>query len=1364
MNADQHLTSRQSAGALIRLTVAALAVGLTLSIAAPAAATTLPSGFGEVDLSSGSLNAPTAVAFAPDGRKFVTEKSGRVRVIAANGAVVSTPLLDIRPKVNTYSDRGMLGIATDKDFATNGYLYLLYVYELNPMVQDTDAPMVSRLTRVTVRPDNTLVNPSAPETPILGKDVSGPCPLPDNLRDCIPADYKWHTIGTVRSDPVDGTLWLGNGDTHPHSVNSTSYRPYDEQSLAGKLIHIDREGRGLPGHPFCPSNANLDSVCTKLYAKGFRNPFRFTLRPGKGPVVGDVGASDEEELDLVQPGKNYGWPCYEGNLRTPLYRSQPRCLEEYAKEGTAAAATLPNWSYPHGDGASITAGAVYNGTRYPSDYRGDIFVGDYVQGWVKRLDVDSSDRVTAVNDFAGDWPTGVDIQAVPGSGDIAYVDLGFGATPAGIRRFDFTGATNAAPTAVSSATPTSGAAPLAVFFTGTDSTDPDDDPLTYLWDFGDGSASSDMANPSHFYSVNGTYTATLTVDDGQGHTDTDTVTITVGNDTPTASITAPADESLYRDGVAVALRGTGTDREDGALPESAYAWKVLLHHGSHIHEHSTATGSSASFVPATDHDADSYYEIRLTVTDSGGLTHTATVDVRPQTSAVTLASSPPGAPVDYFGGQSGPAPFTRSAAVGYRATIAAADSFVRDGLTYRFAGWSDGGARQHEVTVPASDSTLTAAYTAEGGTTLAFTPEADTWVDATRPTSSFGSSSQMRVDTSPMSQSFLRFRVAGLAGRQISGTRLRLYQRDASLTGGRVFRMSSNSWLESMTWNTRPAIDGAQLAAFGAVQAGNFYEVPLAPGAVTGEGAISLAIDSTSGDASAWGTREYTQKPQLLVDVQGNAAPTAKAAVTPGSGPAPLAASFSSAGSADPDNDPLSYQWQFGDGSAPSSLANPSHTYTTNGTYTATLTVDDGKGHTDTDTVAITVADAPAVETLTFTPEADTWVDASQPTTSFGTSSQMRVDTSPQSQAFMRFRIAGLAGRTVRGVRLRMFQRDASNVGARVFRMTSNSWLESMTWNTRPTIDGAQLAAFGAVAAGNYYEVNLGAGAITGEGLTSLGLDSTSGDGSTWGTREYTQKPQLLVDVERSTGNAAPTARATATPSSGPAPLAVSFSGSGSTDPDNDPLTYRWQFGDGSADSTVANPTHNYAANGTYTATLTVEDGKGHTDTDTVAITVATAPAIETLTFIPEADTWVDATRPTTSFGTSSQMEVDASPQSQAYVRFRVAGLAGRRVRGVHLRMYQRDASSLGGRVFAMSSTSWLESMTWNTRAPIDGSQLAAFGAVAAGNHYEVSLGADAVTGDGLVSLGLDSPSTDGSTWGTRTYTQKPQLLVDVEN
>ena len=89
------------------------------------------------------------------------------------------------------------------------------------------------------------------------------------------------------------------------------------------------------------------------------------MRPGKGPVVGDVGANTEEEVDLIKPGRNYGWPCYEGQAKTPLYDQEARCQQEYAKEGTAEAATPPTWSYQHGEGASVIAGPDYAGSGYP---------------------------------------------------------------------------------------------------------------------------------------------------------------------------------------------------------------------------------------------------------------------------------------------------------------------------------------------------------------------------------------------------------------------------------------------------------------------------------------------------------------------------------------------------------------------------------------------------------------------------------------------------------------------------------------------------------------------------------------------------------------------------------------------------------------------------------------------------------------------------------------------------------------------------------------------------------------------------------------------------------------------------------------
>jgi glucose/arabinose dehydrogenase len=675
--------------------------------AAPAAATTLPDGFGETDVATG-LSQPTAVDWAPDGRMFIAEKQGRVRVRTPQGGLLT--LLDIRNKVNSPSDRGLLGLAVDTNFETNGYLYLLYVYELNPLDPDKTNPMVSRLTRVTVKPDNTLENPGDPETVILGTEDDAPCPNPDNTVDCIPADFKWHVIGTVRSDPSDGTLWVGTGDTHdPPVVDGTSYRPLENDTYAGKILHIDRNGHGLANHPFCPQDANLTHVCTKIYAKGFRNPFRFTLRPGnKGPAVGDVGQGNEE-LNLTRPGGNYGWPCYDANGRFWVHDEEPRCLEEYAREGTPNAATPPTWSYPRpAVGSAIVPGPTYPGGNYPSDYNGKIFVGDYVQGWVKLLSVNSNDQVTAVEDFATGWPPGVDLELMP-NGDLAYVDIGF-TTGGAVRRFTYADG-NLPPTPVASATPTEGEAPLTVQFEGSGSADPEDDLLTYDWDFGDGSPHSSEADPVHTYTDAGSYTARLTVDDGHDRNPNATVNIEVGgNAPPTVGITAPVDGATYRAGDAVQLMGSAEDPEDGLLTGTSLAWQVLLRHGTHLHDVGTFTGEQRQFTTYDDHDADSHYEIALTATDSGGRSAEQRIEIRPETVNLILSSSPTGAPITYPDTGTFPAPLKLTVAVGFKATIEAAETFEYQGRTYRFASWSDRGARQHQITVPGTDATLTAAY------------------------------------------------------------------------------------------------------------------------------------------------------------------------------------------------------------------------------------------------------------------------------------------------------------------------------------------------------------------------------------------------------------------------------------------------------------------------------------------------------------------------------------------------------------------------------------------------------------------------------------------------------------------------------
>ena len=293
------------------------------------AAPTYPADFQEQAIVTG-LTQPVAAEWAPDGRMFIAEKPGVLKVVPP-GATTATTILDISSQVNSSYDRGLLDIALDANFDTNGFLYLLYVVERSPLMADTDGPMYSRLTRVQVSSTNAV----SAQTTILGSQSS--C-VTQNLAttwtatndlDCIPAEGRSHAIGTVLTAP-DGTLFVGSGDASSYAeYDPLAFRVYDEQSLAGKILHIDRNGNGLANHSFCPTNTNLTHVCTKLYAKGFRNPFRFKLRADGSLAVGDVGWSTREEIDIIRAGgKSYGWPCYEGTIQTPTYKDQSKCATE----------------------------------------------------------------------------------------------------------------------------------------------------------------------------------------------------------------------------------------------------------------------------------------------------------------------------------------------------------------------------------------------------------------------------------------------------------------------------------------------------------------------------------------------------------------------------------------------------------------------------------------------------------------------------------------------------------------------------------------------------------------------------------------------------------------------------------------------------------------------------------------------------------------------------------------------------------------------------------------------------------------------------------------------------------------------------
>jgi hypothetical protein len=255
-----------------------------------------------------------------------------------------------------------------------------------------------------------------------------------------------------------------------------------------------------------------------------------------------------------------------------------------------------------------------------------------------------------------------------------------------------------------------------VQFTGSGSSDPDGDALSYAWDLdGDGAYDdSTTANPSFTYTAAGTYTVRLRVTDARGAVSLSSpVTITVGggNTAPTAVIDTPSSSLTWAVGDSIGFSGHATDAQEGNLPASALTWELIIHHcttGCHTHLVETRTGVASGTFAAPDHDYPSSLEVRLTARDSGGLTGTASVTLQPRTVNLTFQSSPSGLQLT-AGSTTAKAPFVVTAIVNETIQLTAPNQRSR-GKDYVFVSWSDGGAQTHTIRAPATSAAYTATY------------------------------------------------------------------------------------------------------------------------------------------------------------------------------------------------------------------------------------------------------------------------------------------------------------------------------------------------------------------------------------------------------------------------------------------------------------------------------------------------------------------------------------------------------------------------------------------------------------------------------------------------------------------------------
>ncbi len=655
-------------------------------------AVSIPAGLEATSIATG-LSEPTAVAFAPDGRMFIAEKRGVVRVVLPGEAPHSRRLIDISSHTATISDRGLLGIAVDSDFARNGFIYVLYTYDARP--SDSFGPKVGRLSRFTVGRGASIIGG---ERPIVGTSTRGSCPTPGPKLDCIPVDGLSHGIGTVRS-ARDGTLWLGVGDgVQWDTITPRLARALDPNVMSGKILHVDRAGHGLPDHPFCPSQSDLTFTCTKVYAKGFRNPFRFQLLASGGVVAGDVGSGRFEEVDLVKPGSSYGWPCFEGPEAHPAHVGTEWCG---GVEGSSQAGPL--FSYPHGDlGAAIILGPAMPG-NWPDGLRGKFVFSDYVAQDLFALDLDApalqAPLVTGLGEI-------VDIELTP-RGRLAMVESPHDPATMGLASGRVWALRPAGPSQRPWPTPTAKVAGRRVSFAANAlDADTPASQLTFSWDFGDGHKSN-LSRPVHVYRRPGTFTARCTVSDGS-EAATGTVTVAPGVPLPVVAIESPAVGQLSAAGSTVRVSG-GATLNGRTMSNRNLTWTVALRHNAHTHQWAAFYGAIGSFKTAVDHDSDSSYRVTLRATTDAGATASRSVIVRPRTRRLTLGSNVPGVKIGW--GESAWSG-VRATAVGYT-SIASAPQTLTDasGDQWDLQKWSDGAtAASRPFTMPDANTSLIAIY------------------------------------------------------------------------------------------------------------------------------------------------------------------------------------------------------------------------------------------------------------------------------------------------------------------------------------------------------------------------------------------------------------------------------------------------------------------------------------------------------------------------------------------------------------------------------------------------------------------------------------------------------------------------------
>lgn len=490
-------------------------------------------------------NDKTGIAFDHLGAVYLIEKQGRVIRAAADGSGgYHTPqvFIDLVGQVSTDQEAGLLGIAIDPDYAGSRYLYLFY-----------STASDQRLVRLRASEDFTVAQPGSATVLLNG----------------LPRASNIHKGGDIHFSPADPTaIYIALGDDGVRSTKITCVSrgglliavPQCPDRYEGSLLKVDAAtGRGLPSNPFY--DGNPDSIPSRVWAVGFRNPFRFTFHPGR-PSADVLYVSENgdgiDRVSRVKVGSNGGWgPCGDaGACNGP---------DDKHDGGPFINPKDPNHKVMLTINPSLVGIEIADGGPFGTDVLYFARYGASIRrGQLTGADLDSIEMLDGAGSFANG--SAVTLRFGP-DGHLYYASSGQGASTGGndpLRRLRFNATTPPTAAFATSPDPAVGLAPLTVQFTD-QSLAPGSSIVQWTWSFGDGGAST-AASPMHTYTAPGRYTVRLTVANTAGQQASATRDVVVNR-----SVNLQIDATL-RDArtLAAPLLGTATElrlyQDDGTTP------------------------------------------------------------------------------------------------------------------------------------------------------------------------------------------------------------------------------------------------------------------------------------------------------------------------------------------------------------------------------------------------------------------------------------------------------------------------------------------------------------------------------------------------------------------------------------------------------------------------------------------------------------------------------------------------------------------------------------------------------------------------------------------------------------------------------